>query len=273
MKKFILPLSVLVLSVSQAWAMTGCFLVKDQGTVIKSEGDCSSRYSPCSSFKIALALVGYDAGILKDANHPQWPFKEKYAAPLESWKHSQTPATWIQNSCVWYSQVLTSKLGMKRFQDYVNQFDYGNRDVSGDKGQNNGLTHAWLSSSLKISPEEQAIFLEKLLANTLPVSDNAHRMTKKIIYIEDLPEGWALYGKTGSGLLLCADRTQKLDIKHGWFIGWIEKCNKKIIFIHHIIEDTKQPGYLGPIAKEQAKEKLLKLIQQIEHQGMNCQKT
>lgn len=87
---------------------------------------------------------------------------------------------------------------MNKFHDYVKKFNYGNQDVSGDKGQNNGLTSAYLSSSLEISPKEQAIFLEKLLANKLPVTIHVLQMMQYIVFIEDLPEGWKLYGKTGS---------------------------------------------------------------------------
>ncbi|ASX27927.1 hypothetical protein BA173_03570 [Rickettsia sp. MEAM1 (Bemisia tabaci)] len=59
-------------------------------------------------------------------------------------------------------------------------FSYGNQDTSGDKGKNNGLTNAWLSSSLEISPEEQIAFLQKLAADQLPVSLKAqgHRQVK-----------------------------------------------------------------------------------------------
>jgi beta-lactamase class D len=170
----------------------------------------------------------------------------------------------MKNSCVWYSQVLTPQLGMKKFQDYVKEFNYGNQDISGDKGQNNGLTNAWLSSSLEISPEEQVVFLEKLLSNKLPVSAHAQTMTRNIVYVEDLSHGWKLYGKTGSGYLLNADRTQKLEIKHGWFIGWIEKNNKKIVFVNHIVDNRKEAEHAGPRAKQQAKEKMIKIIDQIE---------
>ena len=46
---------------------------------------------------------------------------------------------WMKNSCVWYSQIITNKeLGLEKFRDYVTKFDYGNRDISGDKGKNNG---------------------------------------------------------------------------------------------------------------------------------------
>ncbi len=154
MKKFILFLCSVTLLANTAFASESCFIAKEGSVFIKSEGDCNKRYVPCSSFKIALALMGYDVGILKDEVHPQWPFKPEYEAFLESWKDSQNPTTWMKNSCVWYSQVLSPKLGMKKFHDYVKKFNYGNQDVAGDKGQNNGLTHAWLSSSLEISPEE-----------------------------------------------------------------------------------------------------------------------
>lgn len=34
----------------------------------------------------------------------------------------QTPKSWIKESCVGYSQVLTTKLSMEKFQDYVTNF-------------------------------------------------------------------------------------------------------------------------------------------------------
>lgn len=265
MKKVILLLCCIILSANTTFAAESCFIAKEKGNVIKQEGECKIRYSPCSTFKVALALMGYDVGILKDEMHPQWPFKPEYEAFLESWKDPQNPTSWMKNSCVWYSQVLTPQLGMKKFQDYLKEFNYGNQDLSGDKGQNNGLTNAWLSSSLEISPEEQVVFLEKLLSNKLPVSFHAQSMTKNIIFVEDLEHGWKLYGKTGSGYLLNDDRTQKLEIKHGWFISWIEKGDKKIIFVNHIVDDKKEEKHAGPRAKEEVKEKLLHLIEQIEN--------
>jgi len=265
MKKIILFVCSVILSVNTVFAAESCFIAQENGVPIILEGDCDVRYSPSSIFKIALALMGYDTGILKDEVHPEWPFKPEYKALLESWKDPQNPTTWIKNSCIWYSQVLTQKLGMIKFHEYVKKFNYGNQDLSGDKGLDNGLTNAWLSSSLEISPQEQVIFLEKLLANTMPVSTYAQNITRNIIYIEDLPGGWKLYGKTGSGFLLNKDRTKKLDLKHGWFVGWIENANKKVIFVNHIVDDKMEDELAGPRAKKQAKEKLLLLIKQIEN--------
>ena len=166
----------------------------------------------------------------------------------------------MKNSCVWYSQVLTRKLGMQKFQSYITKFNYGNMDLSGDKGKNNGLTNAWLSSSLEISSIEQIAFLGKLLNNTLPVSRNTHEMTKNILFVEELPGGWKLYGKTGSGVLLSPDRTRKLKIQHGWFIGWIEKDGRVIAFSNHISDDKKQNTFAGQRAKADVKERLVKLL-------------
>lgn len=263
MKKILLLLSLTVLCTTQTLANDSCFIVKENNKIIKSGGSCTKQYAPCSSFKIALSLIGYDAGILKNETEPKWIYKPEYEAFMESWKEPQTPKSWLKNSCVWYSQVLTKKLGMEQFQNYVNKFDYGNMDLSGDKDQNNGLTHAWLSSSLEISPNEQMLFLEKFLNDKLLVSEHAMNMTKNIMYVEDLKLGWKLYGKTGSGYLLNINK-EKSEIKHGWFIGWLEKGERKIIFVNHIVDDKKNESHAGPRAKEQAKEKLLQLISKIE---------
>jgi beta-lactamase class D len=57
---------------------------------------------------------------------------------------------------------------------------------------------------------------------------------------------------------------EKTQIKHGWFMGWIEKEGKKILFIHHITDEKVEEGHAGPRAKEQAKIKLIKMIDQFE---------
>jgi beta-lactamase class D len=114
--------------------------------------------------------MGYNEGILIDETHPELPFKEGYVDYVESWKRPQTPTSWIKNSCVWYSQITTQKLGIKKFSDFLQKFNYGNHNTSGDVGENNGLTESWLGSSLQISPQEQVTFLQKLLDNKLPVS-------------------------------------------------------------------------------------------------------
>lgn len=70
MKKYILILSAIMLLGATAFASENCFIAKENGKVLKSEGDCNSAYTPESTFKIALSLIGFDSGILKDEINP-----------------------------------------------------------------------------------------------------------------------------------------------------------------------------------------------------------
>ncbi|MDJ1304798.1 MAG: hypothetical protein MRQ09_00950 [Candidatus Midichloria sp.] len=53
--------------------------------------------------------MGYNEGVLIDETHPELPFKEGYVDWIKVWKQHHTPATWIKNSCLWYSQFITQK--------------------------------------------------------------------------------------------------------------------------------------------------------------------
>ena len=263
MKKITLFLSTVLLFSNSALANSNCFLAKENNQIIKqeSQGDsCKLRHAPCSTFKIAISLMGYNEGLLTDETHPELPFKEGYADLVDVWKQPHNPTTWIKNSCVWYSQIITQKLGMTKFQDYVTKFYYGNQNVSGDKGKNNGLTRSWLSSSLQISPQEQMQFLEKLIGNKLPVSSKSYEMTKNILFVETLPGDWKFYGKTGAGDLFNNDGSFQ-DKQIGWFIGWIEKGSRIIIFVNYIEDQNHKDYSAGKQAKEAARKKLLQLVE------------
>jgi len=247
MKAVLLILSLLI--ANPLFAQTKCFLLKENTRILAQEGDCQTRHSPNSTFKIPISLMGFNEEILIDKTHPVWPFKEEYTdwVYIPAWKDPQTPRTWMRDSVVWYSQLITQKLGDEKFSQYVKSFQYGNQDVSG------GLTQAWLSNSLKISPVEQVDFLQKLINDNLPVSKRSQDLTKQILFREGLPNGWKLYGKTGSG---------SLDDAHsaGWFVGWVEKGDRRIAFAHYIVIDKKPGVYAGPVAKDMTMEKLKKLL-------------
>lgn len=237
-----------------------CFVAKEKDKVLRHEGACAERFSPCSTFKVAISLMGYDAGILVDEKNPEWPFKPGNVDWFPSWKQVQNPTTWIQNSCVWYSQVITQKLGMQKFKEYVTKFNYGNQDVSGDKGKNNGLTNSWLVSSLTISADEQVAFLEKLVAGKLPVTQKSHDLTRKILFIEDLAGDWKLYGKTGSGPLINPDGSESEDKLLGWFIGWVQKGDRIIVFAYHEVYGMGTGINPGKRAQDGVKKLLAELI-------------
>lgn len=232
----------LLLSLSNAYSK--CFLVLEGEKVIREEGDCDNRLPPCSTFNLAIALMGFDSGILKDSETPKWEYKKGYPDWLDSWKNSQTPRTWIKNSCVWYSQEITKKLGMKAFKKYVNLLNYGNKDVSGDLGKSNGLTNAWLSSSLKITPREQVEFLRLLTNYRLKINKSSVDKALSLFSEGDL-SGYELFGKTGSGNVG--------KDKIGWFIGFLRKENKKDIIFAYVDKYKKMESiYYGHLSKEKA---------------------
>ncbi len=210
-----------------------------------SQTDITARVSPCSTFKVALSLMGFDSGILKDPLHPEWPYLA-YSDSSSACNRAQTPKSWIANSCVWYSQQLTKQLGMEKLQLYVDKFNYGNRDLSGDKGKNNGLTRAWLNSSLKISMFEQVAFLKHMLEKSLPVSEYATQTTIELLFLKTLKNQWNLYAKTGQG----RDPITKKQLL--WLVGWVEKGDKRYIFAY------KNEGYnLSPDTRIPRTEELL----------------
>jgi beta-lactamase class D len=125
------------------------------------------------------------------------------------------------------------RLGAKNFAGYVSKFAYGNMDVSGDAGKDNGLTQSWINSSLEISPVEQTAFLRQLLAGKMPVSAKAHEMTRAILPTFQAG-GWTVRGKTGSTRLGNSKDKRAL----GWFVGWAEKGGRPIVFARLVV-DTK----------------------------------
>ncbi len=165
---------------ASAHAKTICTAIADAGTgkLLVQDGDCGRRASPASTFKIAISLMGYDAGFLRNEHDPVLPYRDSYIAwGGEAWKQPTDPTRWLKYSVVWYSQQVAHHLGAQRFAQYAKAFGYGNADVSGDPGQNNGLDRAWIGSSLQISPLEQLEFLGKMLNRKLPVSPTAVDMT------------------------------------------------------------------------------------------------
>lgn len=233
-----------------------CTLLVDAGTgkTLVREGQCEQRVTPASTFKVAISLMGYDSGILVDEKTPQLPFREGYVDWLPEWRTATAPDAWMKQSVVWYSQQLTTRLGAERFQSYLDRFDYGNRDASGNPGKGDGLTEAWLSSSLKISPDEQAVFLRKLVNRTLPVSRKAVEMTASLMRYPTLRNGWDLYAKTGSG-------AEPGALPHGWLVGWATNGTRTVVFARLVQDDKRQEGRAGLRVRDAFVKQLPKLLE------------
>jgi beta-lactamase class D len=224
----------------------GCFELYDLATnklVVRSDDRrCALRTSPCSTFKVPLALMAFDAGLLVDENSSlKWDGK---VTSRESWNHDQTATSWMQNSVVWFSQRLSPMLGMDKVKSYLKRFDYGNQDMTG------GLTVAWLSSSLAISPDEQLTFWRKFWREELPVSKHAFAMTKAITFVDKSPAGWTLHGKTGSGGADAKGPNGDASRWTGWFVGHVSRGDREYLFVSTYTDrvpatDDRPPGWIA----------------------------
>ena len=243
------------------------FIIKYKNQDI-THGPCDTRQAPFSTFKVALALIGFDSKILESEDSPKWSFKEEYEKNFGSWYtrkiglkynwiQDQTPKTFMKNSVVWFSHQITERLGKEKFQYYIKKLNYGNEDISGTPGKDDGLLNSWLGTSLKISPREQLELIVKLLKNELDVSKDAQEKTRKVMDREEEWEGWKLYGKTGGG-----------HGQTGWFVGWIEKESQKIPFAIFFnkqdtsidLPDLSAFESFGLKAKEVIKREVLKIL-------------
>jgi beta-lactamase class D len=238
---------------ARAETMTICTAVAEAATgeILKKEGNCDTRATSASTFKIAISLMGFDAGVLTDAQTPALPFEEGRPDWNPAWRSTTDPTKWIKDSVVWYSQQITKALGAERFARYVRDFHYGNEDVSGDPGKDNGLTNAWLSSSLEISSLEQLRFLRKIVRRELPASAHAYEMTQTLIDIGPQPGGWRVYGKTGAGMSKNPDGTIAEGQPWGWFVGRAAKGDRTVVFAR-LTKDTEQPSTPPGLAARQA---------------------
>lgn len=200
----------------------GCFVLKslDDGWTIRFNDDrCEKRYGPCSTFKVFNAMAGLDSGVLTGPDHEmKWDGTKQNRKECE---RDHTLATAIRDSVLWYFQNVAKGIGAERMQKYLDQCDYGNRDISG------GLTTFWLQSSFEVSADEQVKFMEKLYTGKLPFDTKAVETVKRLIEYRQ-SDDWVFSGKTGTGM----------DAKLGWYIGHVKKGGRQYIFSANISGDN-----------------------------------
>ncbi len=226
-------LTLSCVSAAQAQPETICTLLADAatGTVLREEGDCHSRVTPASTFKLPLAVMAYDAGILTDTNAPVLSFRSGDPAwGGAKWTRDTDPANWMRYSVLWYSRRITHAMEADELSRYARSFGYGNADFTGDAGFDNGLDRAWIASSLKVSPREQAAFLRALVRDGLPVRSQAMEQARAIVQIRRVGD-WKIHGKTGTAYPRRADRSLDYARGWGWFVGWATNADRTVVFV------------------------------------------
>ena len=238
----VLHVVVLLLAMTGlAKAEVACLVIAEAatGAVVHSEGDgCDDGIGPASSFKFPLAVMGFDAGVLTSPDEPAWPYRSRYEAVRAIDRETTSPRRWLKESVLWFSHVLVADLGAERFARYVRDFGYGNADVSGDPGAGNGMTHAWLNTSLQITPNEQLGFVRRFLTGQLPVSRAA--LVQTVAAMPHFAAGeWDMQGKTGTGYVKEANG-KRGKRQFGWFVGWASRADTVLAFAY--LQKNSKPG-------------------------------
>ncbi len=182
---------------------------------------CQKPYPPCSTFKIANAIIAVETGV---ADGPEFmlPFDSTKTPPQDWWAQfgwlgNHTLRSAMKNSVVWYYQEIARRIGSERMRHFLSLLNYGNQDISG------GLDQFWLMSSLLISPDDQLEFLKQVYREEFKFSKHTYQTVKSILLF-DKKTDYRLYAKTGGGTFSDGKGL-------GWFVGFVERQENVFFFV------------------------------------------
>lgn len=207
--------------------------IKQNKYVLYNPETFDTPASPASTFKILNSLIALEIHAVKDANEVlRW---DGIRRDVKEWNADTDMKNAFKNSTVWFYQELSRKIGVKNYERYLKSAQYGNQDISGGMGQ------FWLGSSLRITPRQQMLFLQKLYNNKLPFAVAVQETVKNIMISEETPTykiraktGWQGYRGFGS---------DNRDV--GWWIGYVEKGDDVFFFVTRIFKKNsfKDPNF------------------------------
>ena len=210
--------------------VSGCIAVYDlnKGRCdLYNEDIYTKGFTPASTFKIFNSLVGLETGVIPDENFVlKWDGKIHDRA---EWNKDTDLKNAYKNSTVWYYQELARRVGYKKMRYWINKTDYGNNNIKG------GIDHFWLSGKLRISPEQQINFLQRIYKEELPFSKRSISILKKIM-IEKDTAGYVLRAKTGM-----SEDNDGHTI--GWYVGYVETKDNVYFFSTFLQAETEIPDF------------------------------
>jgi len=227
----------------------GAFVLKDVKNnqyIRYNEARCNQRFSPYSTFKIPNSLIALETGVIQDENIVTSYDPEKHPSEAwwpKEWQSDHSLRSAIKYSVVWFYQEIAKQVGKEKYQSYMEQFQYGNQDVSGP------IDQFWLNSSLQISPNEQIDFLTRFYNNELSVSNRTTDIVKDILVLEKT-DTYKLSGKTGLGGSANGKSV-------GWLVGYLERVDNVYFFATNL-EDSSSDALIGK-RKELTKQILTEL--------------
>jgi beta-lactamase class D len=176
-----------------------------------------TAFLPASTFKILNSLIALETGVISDEIAVlTWDGIQRQ---IPEWNHDLNLKEAFKRSAVWFYQVLARRVGHTQMQTWVTKAAYGNQAI-GDK---ESIDQFWLEGELRITPQAQVEFLQRLYKEELPFSKRSISIVKDIMISEKTPE-YTLRGKTGWVGFGSQTRPQI-----GWYVGYVER-DKDVYF-------------------------------------------
>lgn len=194
-----------------AAGVTGCFSLYDLNNNIYvhyNTARCDSGYLPASTFKIPNSVIALEERIIRnDTQTIKWDGKVWDRPEMNQ---DQDLRTAFKYSVIWVYFEFAQKIGLEKYKEYLNSFNYGNKDLTGSPDK------FWLDGGLRISANQQVEFLRDFYTYRLNVFKRSIDIVKRLMVIE-APVDYKLSGKSGGGYL----PDQRVIM---WLVGYVEKA-------------------------------------------------
>ena len=187
----------------------------------------TTPFLPASTFKILNALISLETETIRDdLAILTWDGIQR---EFPAWNRDTNLRQAFKDSTVWFYQVLARRNGHEAMQKFVEQTNYGNRQI----GAPERIDHFWLDGPLQITPQQQIEFLRRLEQGDLPFSQRTIDLVKDIMIMEQTPD-YTLRGKTGWATAV--------NPGVGWLVGYLTQNDNVYFFATNIdmlgIEDA-----------------------------------
>ena len=196
-----------------------------------SNAVCMRQLPPCSSFKIANALIGLDAGLITPSTIVVWDGKPQ---PVKAWETDADLAKAFKLSMVPWFQKLARSVGPDVYAKQLKALDYGSADPAGPVDQ------FWLGpqagGGLTISTRQQSDFIARLYTGQLPVKASSVETVEQIM-IDETRGTTTMSGKTGT----CSSQADG-SRSVGWWVGRLRSPDQELAFAISMEGASALPG-------------------------------
>ncbi|MDB5565915.1 MAG: Twin-arginine translocation pathway signal [Tardiphaga sp.] len=200
----------------------------DDYLIIASDRERSGEAKlPASTFKIPNSLIALDTGVVADPDKDIFKW-DGVKRDIAAWNQDHTLRSAIAASAVPVYQEIARRIGAERMQKYLDEFDYGNRNIGG------GIDQFWLTGDLRIDPIQQIDFVDRLRRGVLPAQKRSQDLVRDILPVTKVGDA-IIRAKTG----LVGAEVGKPSL--GWLVGWAEKGSAQTVFALNL--DVREPKH------------------------------